>query len=269
MGEVVKFPAEGCELKGYLESAGAKGKGPGVLVIHEIWGLVDHIKDVTSRLAAQGYTALSPDLYSRPELASILTPQNILETTKIVFKLPPERRRDLKALIAAMSDMSSQDKERLSRVAQLIYGEATREKFIHDVIAALNYLKGLDKVNPDKVASIGFCMGGGLSLSLACRAKLAGAVVFYGENPAPISLIENLSCPVLGIYAGDDARINAGLPALVEAMVRYGKALDLSLYPGVPHAFFNDTRDTYREVQAKDAWGKTLTFFEKHLKERP
>lgn len=266
MGKVVRFPGVGCELTGYLEPAGAEGKRPGVLVIQEIWGLVDHIKDITSRVAAQGYTALAVDLYSKPELASILTFQNILDTTKVVFKVPPEQRRDLKAVIAGMSELSSQDKERLSKVAELIYGQMTREKFVHDVNAALNYLKGLDEVNPERVASIGFCMGGGLSLSLACRAKLAAAVVFYGENPSPISLIENLSCPVLGIYAGDDARINAGLPALVEAMVKYGKAFGLNLYPGAPHAFFNDTRDTYREGPAKDAWSKTLNFLEKHLK---
>ena len=101
-----------------------------------------------------------------------------------------------------------------------------------------------------------------MSLNIACRTKTAACVVFYGENPSPIELVDRIQCPVLGVYGGEDMRINSSLDRLVAAMVQYRKDFQMKVYPGAPHAFFNDTnRATYREGAARDAWDLVLRFF--------
>ena len=96
-------------------------------------------------------------------------------------------------------------------------------------------------------------------------AKLAASVIFYGENPHPIELVENISCPVLGNYGAEDMRINAHLDELVKAMVTYKKDFEMRIYPNAAHAFFNDTTPMYQQAAAKDAWERVLRFFKRTL----
>ena len=111
-------------------------------------------------------------------------------------------------------------------------------------------------------------MGGTLSLLLACYEKVDACVVFYGWNPNPIELLKNVACPILGNYGGADARITEeDIGLLKETLTRYGKTFDIKVYPGAPHAFFNETLPSYRAEEARDAWRRTLEFFSKHLKE--
>lgn len=201
------------------------GRYPGVIVIHEIWGLVDHIKDVSTRLAREGYVALAVDLFGGKTLTRL------------------EDGRKLREQIS-------------------------EQNMLADLNAGFAYLKGLKNVNPNRIGCVGFCMGGGLSLLLACHNReLAASVVFYGRNPSPIDLMKNVSCPVLGNYAGADMGITeADINLLREALTKHGKTFDIKVYPGAPHAFFNDTRDSYRPDAAKDAWERVLGFYAKYLK---
>jgi carboxymethylenebutenolidase len=112
-------------------------------------------------------------------------------------------------------------------------------------------------------------MGGTYSLLLPCHSReIKAAAPFYGQVPSPPEPLRNLACPVLYIYGDADGWITmADVNRLREALKRYGKAGEVKIYPGAPHAFFNDTRkDVYRPVEARDAWTRTLGFFAKHLK---
>jgi carboxymethylenebutenolidase len=211
--------------KGFLARPKEAGTYPGVIVIHEIWGLVDHVKDVASRLAHEGYVVLAVDLFEG----------------KIVTNLEEGR---------------------------VLRDKFTEEKILADLNGAFNYLKTLPYVNPKRIGSVGFCMGGGLSLLLACHNReLAAPVIFYGRNPSPIELLKNLQCPILGNYAGADMAITeSDINLLKQALTKYGKKFDIKIYPGAPHAFFNDTKESYRHEAAKDAWERTLNFFNKQLK---
>jgi carboxymethylenebutenolidase len=224
---IVEFPGGNPQRNtmGFLARPEQSGRYPAVIVIHEIWGLVDHIRDVAKRLAREGYVALAVDLFDRKVISNI------------------EEGRQLRQAL-------------------------TEQKIFGDLDGAFNYLKTLDYVRPDRIGSIGFCMGGGLSWQLACRNKeLAAAVVFYGRNPSPIDLVKDIRCPVLGNYAGADKGITeADIELLRQTLAKHGKGFDAKIYPGAPHAFFNDTRETYRPEAAKDAWERTLRFFDGNLK---
>jgi carboxymethylenebutenolidase len=116
-----------------------------------------------------------------------------------------------------------------------------------------------------RVASVGFCMGGGLSALLATADReLAGAVIFYGMSPRD-DLVAKIACPVLGFYGGTDARISATLPAFEAAMKTHAKSYEKHVYEGVGHAFFNDTRSAYDARASRDAFARMLAFFRDRL----
>ena len=210
---------------GYLARPEQSGRCPAVIVIHEIWGLVDHIKDVANRLAREGFVGFAVDLFDRKVISNM------------------EEGRQIRQAL-------------------------TEQRIFGDLDGAFTYLKTLDYVLPNRIGSVGFCMGGGLSLQLACRnEELAAAVVFYGRNPSPIDLVKNIRCPVLGNYAGADKGISEeDIALLKQTLAKYRKEFDAKIYPGAPHAFFNDARETYRPEAAKDAWERTLRFFNTYLK---
>jgi carboxymethylenebutenolidase len=224
---MVQFPSNTPQGKteAFLAEPKAPGKHPGVILIHEIWGLVNHIKDVSMRLARQGYVVLAVDLFEG----------------KTLTKLEDGRKL----------------REKL-----------TEEKILADLNGGHAYLKNLENVNLKRTGSMGFCMGGGLSLLLACHnQEIAAAVVFYGRNPSPIDLVKDLSCPVLCSYAGADLAImEEDINLLKDTLTKYGKTFDIKTYPNAPHGFFNDTRESYRPEAAKDAWERVLKFYEKYLK---
>ena len=141
-----------------------------------------------------------------------------------------------------------------------------RDRAVKELNGAVAYLKGQPS-SSGKVGIIGYCMGGGLSILTACKSRdLDACVVYYGGIPDPIEQVQEIACPVLGIYAEQDERVNATLDALKEAMQRYGKRFQMHMYPGTHHAFFNDTRPEIHAPEAsKDAWEKTLAFFKANL----
>jgi carboxymethylenebutenolidase len=224
---MVQFPTGTLQGKttGFLATPKASEKYSGVIVIHEIWGLVDHIKDVSIRLAREGYVALAVDLFEG----------------KTLIKLEDGRK---------------------------LREQLTEEKTLADQNGGHAYLKTLKNVNPKRIGTVGFCMGGGLSLLLACHdPEIAAAVIFYGRNPTPIDLVRNVQCPILGNYAGADQAISeADINLLKETLTKYEKTFDIKTYPDASHGFFNDTRESYRPDATKDAWQRVLKFYSKYLK---
>ena len=142
------------------------------------------------------------------------------------------------------------------------------QRAVQEIAAAARYLKKMQNVAPQKVGVVGWCMGGGLSLSTAAHhADLIGAAVAFYGRPLTAGDTARLQVPVLGLYAEHDH----GIP--VEAVRAFEAEMDkqqvpheVHIYPGASHAFFNDTRpQIYQAAAAQDAWQKTLAWFRKYL----
>jgi carboxymethylenebutenolidase len=256
-------------MRGFLARPDTPEPVPGVIVIHEIYGLTGHHRDVAARLARQGYAALAPDLFSRPDLDGVLTSASINAVYQFAANFPPEQRRDPVFLQAQLASLSEGQRGSLGRVIPLIFGPSLRDDLAEDLAAAVAYLKAQSFISPDRIGSVGFCFGGGISIRLACVTPLAACAVFYGENPEPIERVERIAGPVLGVYGAEDLRINQYLDQLVKAMVDYKKDFEMRIYPGAGHAFFNDTNPaTYRPDAAADAWERLLRFYARTLAKR-
>ncbi len=264
---MLTYTGDAGPLQAYLSRPSAASPRPAVIVIHAIYGLTPHIQDVADRLAAQGYVALAPNLFSRPDLAELLTPNVIDAFFRIRNSVPPEHQANPAAYIQQeISKLPAEQRQAVERAAPLLSGGWPRESFARDLVRAVEYLKTLPFVIPEKIASVGFCFGGSRSFDLACLAPLAACVVFYGENPNPIDQVANIPCPVLGLYGAEDKRINSHLDETVRAMAQHKKDFEMRIYPGAGHAFFNDTRpQVYREHAAHDAWERVLRFYQRAL----
>lgn len=226
MGEMVEFPFNGGNTNGYLATP-KQGSGPGLIVIQEWWGLVDHIKDVCDRFADEGFVALAPDMYHGKSTKS-----------------PDEAGKLMMAL----------------RVDQA-------EK---DLSGAVQYLLALDSTSSKKVGVIGFCMGGALALFTATKNQNVGAcIVFYGIHPNVKPDLPNLHAPVLGIFGEKDHSVPPAAVHELERKVKdQGKQIEVKIYPGADHAFFNDTRpEVYKAEAADDAWQRSIAFLRRHLSE--
>ena len=213
------------EVNAYLAlPAGASGRLPSVIVIHENRGLNPHIEDVTRRLALAGFLALAPDY---------LSPQGGTPADE-------DKARDMFAKVDAPT---------IANISR----------------AALAFLKGHER-STGKVGVVGFCWGGGAVNQLAVEAPdLNAGVAFYGMQPKAEE-VSRIKAPLLLHYAALDERINAGIPAYEAALKAAGKDYAIHLYPGVNHAFNNDTNSArYDETAAKLAWQRTLDFLTKNL----
>lgn len=213
------------EVNAYLAlPAGASGRLPSVIVIHENRGLNPHIEDVTRRLALAGFLALAPDY---------LSPQGGTPADE-------DKARDMFAKVDAPT---------IANISR----------------AALAFLKGHER-STGKVGVVGFCWGGGAVNQLAVEAPdLNAGVAFYGMQPKAEE-VSRIKAPLLLHYAALDERINAGIPAYEAALKAAGKDYAIHLYPGVNHAFNNDTNSArYDEAAAKLAWQRTLDFLTKSL----
>jgi carboxymethylenebutenolidase len=202
------------------------GEGPGVVVIQEWWGLVPHIEDLVERFAGAGFAAIAPDLYHGK------TTKSPDEAGKLLMEMDVER--------------------------------AGKE-----ISGAGAYLMSRPECTSKKYGVIGFCMGGALAQYAATNdaENVGAAVSFYGGFKKVSPQWEKLSAPILLIYGAEDK----GVPAeqgreLAEKLKTMGKDVDLRVYPGANHAFFNDTRpEVYNEDAAADAWKRTLDLFRRAL----
>jgi len=223
-GRMVEFSSNGGTATGYL-AIPPKGSGPGAIVIQEWWGLVDHIKDVCDRFAAEGYVALAPDLYHGT-----------------AAKSPDEAG---KLMMAMRIDQAEKD-----------------------IRGAINFLLDQEATTGSKVGIIGFCMGGALALYAATKNSQVGAcVVFYGGHPNVKPDLTSLRAPVLGIYGEQDRSVTPEIARDLERKLKQlGKSVEIHIYPGADHAFFNDQRpQVYDEKAAQDSWRRVIEFFAKHL----
>jgi carboxymethylenebutenolidase len=227
MGEIVEFPSNGTTGQGYLATpAGGPGSGPGVLVIQEWWGLVPHIKDVADRLAAEGFVALAPDLYHGKTVDE-----------------PDEAAKTMMAM--------------------------NLDKAAKDMSGAVDYLN--EDSQGDGIGVIGFCMGGGLALLLATqRPDVVKAVApFYGVIPWPAAEPDwsNVAAAIQGHYAEQDGFASPDTVRALEKQLKdLGKDVEMFIYPGTDHAFFNDTRPEVHDPEASaTAWNRALAFFRSHL----
>jgi len=241
------------EIRQYL----AKPETPkaGIIVIHEIWGLNENIKDITNNFAKEGYYAVAPHLYAQ----DFLNEENIKDTMMKFWSIPADKRSD-ESYIRQIYENSSETQKKIID-ALVTNRENTFKQMMKDLITVYTNLK--NSVN--KIGAIGFCMGGGLAFQLATEVELDAVTIFYGANPNPIDRISKIKGPILGIYAGEDKNIDAGLPDLLKAVVEYKKDLELKIYPGAQHAFFNNRGPVYNKSAAEDAWERTIRFFSRWL----
>jgi carboxymethylenebutenolidase len=222
---VAEFPGVGARLDGYLARPARSGTFPVVLVCHENRGLTRHIEDVARRLAKAGYVALAVDLLSREG-----------GTDKHDFDAIPG-----------------------------ILGKAPPARHVQDFRSGLAYARSQPAARGDRAGMVGFCFGGAVTWRVAAAVpELRAAVPFYGV-PVPEADVPAIGAAVLAIYAGRDDRINQNIPAIESAMAKNGKTFRKIVYPGVDHAFHNDSGARYNADAAKAAWAETLAWFGKYL----
>ncbi len=197
-----------------------------VLVIHENRGLTAHIRSIPPRFATDGYTSLAIDLLSEEGGTA---------------SLPSEGD------------------------ATAVLGNAPAERMIDDLRAGLDELER--RAPGAKLATIGFCFGGGMTWQLlaAGEPRLSAAAPFYGPAPADPDFSGSPNAAVLGIYAELDSRVNASQETARSALEAAGLVYEIRVFPGVDHAFFNDTGARYNAAVAADAYQALLAWFGQHL----
>jgi len=231
----VKIKTKDGEMPAY-RAMPANGKNlPTVLVVQEIFGVHEHIKDVARRFAKAGYLAVAPELYARQGDVSKLTSMD--EIRPIVGKVPDAQ---------VMSDL--------------------------DAAADWAAKNGGD---PGKLAITGFCWGGRIVwLYAAHNPNLKAGVAWYGhvegqgselQPKNPIDLVKDIKAPVLGLYGGADAGIpNEGVDRMRAALKAAGRPGEIQTYPDTPHGFHADYRPSYRKEAAQDGWKRALEWFKKN-----
>ena len=227
----VAFPGGGTPLRSWVSYPERKDKAGVVLVIHEIFGLTDWIRGVADQLAADGFIAVAPDLISG------LGPGG-----------------------GGTDSTASRDD-----VVKLVRG-LTPEAAIERVNAVRAYAVRLPAAN-GKIATLGFCWGGGRSFAYAANDPPSqAAVVFYGSSPDSATQLK-VQAPVLGLYGGDDARVNATIEPAKQALKKLGKTYEPHLFEGAGHGFLREQeqREGANLMATRRAWPLALSFLRKHL----
>lgn len=234
-GKMVSLQVRGEAVKAYVSQPMRAGLYPGVVVIHEWWGLNGQIKGVADRTAEDGYVAIAPDLY-RGKLGTDAG-------------LAHELMRGLNENYA------------LDVVAQAIDWLRANEKQTARRPAGQEMPVGV----------LGFCMGGRIALATALKpADIQSAVMFYGSVETQKDALKPLQVPLLGIFGNEDHGIPLDqIKAFETALKESGKQATVLVYPGVGHAFFNEERPGYDKEVAGDAWERTRMFLKETLVAAP
>jgi carboxymethylenebutenolidase len=234
-----KVTSSGFQVPIYEARPAAAGRYPVVLVIPEVWGMHEHIKDVTRRFAKEGFLAITFETYAREGGTLQLPDQPAV--MKVANSVPDAQAMgDLDALVA--------------------------------------YAKAHPAAQADRIGVTGFCRGGMYTLLFAANnPAVKAAVPWYGSiKPAktpgirdagPLDVAAKIAAPVLGLYGEADQGIPvADVKELEAALKAAGKTAEFVVYPGAPHAFNADYRQSYRPEAAKDAWARCVAWFTKYLK---
>lgn len=232
----VKIPAEGGEMPAYRAMPEKGSNFPIVLVVQEIFGVHEHIKDICRRFAKLGHLAVAPDLYARQGRVDNLT--SFDDIRKVVAKVPDSQ---------VMADLDS----------ALAWAAA-------------------NKGDGSKVGVTGFCWGGRIVwLYVAHQPKVKAGVAWYGglvgkqpsalQPKSPIDVVADLKAPVLGLYGEADQGIPvATIEQMREKIKAAGKTAEIVVYPQGPHGFHADYRPSYRKEMAEDGWKRLLAWFKKY-----
>jgi carboxymethylenebutenolidase len=228
-GEWVYIRKGADSIRAYVAYPERSDKAPGIIVVHEIFGLTDWEPTVADRLAKNGYIAVVPDLLSSKYG---ITPASPDSGRKLVGQLEPERVTE-------------------------------------DLDATYAYLNGLPSISKDQIGTIGFCWGGAQSFRYATNnPQLKAAVVCYGSAPNSADLAR-IQAKVLGVYGEDDARINTALPGVDSTMKALGKPFQHDVYPGTGHGFLKPGRKGNDTPQVDRAWERIVAFYQETLGSKP
>ncbi len=234
-----KVPSGDFPIPIYEARPAAAGRYPVVLVIPEIFGMHEHIKDVTRRFAAAGFLGITFEPYARE--GGVLHLPDIAAVRKVVDPIPDDR---------VMADL--------------------------DAVAA--YAKSHPAAQADRIGVTGFCRGGMYTLLYAAHnPRIKAAVPWYGQirpsltpgvrTAGPLDLAGRIHAPVLGLYGGEDLGIPIADVREMEAVLKKaGKTTEFVIYPGAPHAFYADYRPSFRPETAADAWRRCVAWFDRYLK---
>jgi len=250
--QAVEIPSHGVKLPGYLAMPADAKNRPVVVVVSEIFGLHEYIRDVCRRLAHQGYVAIAPDFFARAGNPAAMTMQQMQEISKIV-------------------------------------ATATDKQVMGDIEATLDFLASrpkLGQAHPDfanmkRVGATGFCWGGGVVwMAMAEVSRIKTGVAWYGrlsgppvekrteDRKYPLELVKQIHGPVLGLYAGLDKGIpQTDVQAMRDALKAKGdKVSELVTYGDAQHGFHADYRAaTYNQKDAEDGWKRLSAWFKAHL----
>lgn len=211
------------------KSGNKNGTLPAVVMIHENKGLNDHIKNMANLLARNGYVVLAVDLFK----GEVTTDRN--------------RSSELTQYIRDNPDIATANLQ-----------------------SAVKYLASLPNVNAEKIASLGWCFGGAQSLQLALNSQdhpLSATIIYYGRLITDNATLAKIKWPVLGIFGDQDSSIPVDtVKAFESALNSNNIPNEIYIFKGVGHAFANPSGDNYAPKETKDAWDKTLSFLDKHLR---
>lgn len=233
----VKIPAADGPMPGYRAMPKGSGPFPVILIIEEIFGVHDYIKDICRRLAKAGYCAVAPELYARQGDLSKMTDAKVI-IRDIISKTPDAQ-------------------------------------WIADLDAAAAWTVSASHGNPSRIGTMGWCRGGrGVWLYAAHRRDLKAGVAWYGpvggertdiQPRTATDLAADLNAPLLCLYGGADTGIPVSdVETARDKAKAAGKSVELVVYPEAPHGFHADYRPSYREADAKDGWARALAFLKSH-----
>ncbi len=228
-GEWVMLAAGTDSVRAWIAYPERKTKAPVVVVVHEIYGLTPWVRSIADQLAADGFIAIAPDL---------LTSKNLPNPTDSV-------PANLAAAAIRTLDMNVVHRQ---------------------ISAAAEYAMALPAALP-RYGIVGFCWGGSVSFEHAVRsAKLGASVVYYGSSP-PSASLGSVRAPVLGLYGGNDARVNASVPPADSAMKALNKTFTHHIYPGAGHGFLRQQagQEGANLTATQQAWPATIAWFRRHL----
>lgn len=233
----VQIPVADGTIPAYRAMPDQGSNFPVILVVQEIFGVHEHIRDICRRLAKFGYMAIAPEMFARQgDVSQLQTVEEII--SQVVAKVPDAQ---------VMSDLD----------------------------ATIAWARNTGKANMNQVGITGFCWGGRIVWLYAVHnPNIKAGVAWYGRlvgdfSPMtprhPINVAPNLTLPVLGLYAGNDESIPLNTVNDMRRILYQGNSKsDIFVYPGVPHGFFADYRPTYRQKEAREAWGRMIGWLKRN-----